>query len=148
MQQACFHNKHKGNKKNNRSTERLFFMQFTPSVSMTAATILLRFPKSLFGLEHRAILTATPSSPRFIRHRRHFGDEASGRKAIKAPSLREDSPTVWGKCHEVTKRDGRVTLSVRTEGVSAVGLAPPSGVKFNFYFSSEHTVPSPDWPQS
>ncbi len=58
---------------------------------------------------------------------------SSERKAIDAPSLREDSPTVRGKCHEVTKRDGRVTLSVRTEGVSAVGLAPPSGGCVSFF---------------
>ena len=44
-------------------------------------TCLLRFPKSLFGLERRAIPTATPSSPRFIRHRRRFGDDAPKGKA-------------------------------------------------------------------
>ena len=64
----------------------------------------------------------------------HFVTPSSERKAIMAPSLREDSPTVWGKCHEVTKRDGRVTLSVRTEGVSAARLAPPSGVNLTFNF--------------
>ena len=38
---------------------------------------LLRFPKSLIGLVRRAILTAAPSSPRFIRHWRRFGDDAT-----------------------------------------------------------------------
>ena len=37
---------------------------------------LLRFPKSLIGLERRAILTAAPSSPRFIVHWTRFGDDA------------------------------------------------------------------------
>ena len=41
-----------------------------------ASQPLLRCPKFAFGLERRRILTAAPSSPRFIRHRRRFGDDA------------------------------------------------------------------------
>jgi hypothetical protein len=40
-------------------------------------------PKICFGLERRQILTAAPSSPRFIRHRRRFGDDAAN-SAISA----------------------------------------------------------------
>ena len=48
---------------------------------------LLRFPKSLAGLERRGILTAAPSSPRFIRHRRHFGDDAPAARARKTHNI-------------------------------------------------------------
>ena len=59
----------------------------------------LAVPKILFGLERRRILTAAPLSPRFIRHRRRFGDDArhapraSGSVAVfvikkKTPPLR------------------------------------------------------------
>jgi hypothetical protein len=46
-------------------------------VARDKSNVLWRFPKSLSGLERRGILTAAPSSPRFIRHRRHFGDDAT-----------------------------------------------------------------------
>ena len=49
---------------------------FYGRVQIASVSALLRFPKLLFGLGRRAILTAAPSSPRFIRHRRHFGDDA------------------------------------------------------------------------
>ena len=45
--------------------------------------LLLRFPKSLIGLERRAILTAAPSSPRFIAHWARFGDDARATKDAK-----------------------------------------------------------------
>ena len=56
---------------------------------------LLRFPKSLAGLERRGILTAAPSSPRFIRHRRHFGDDALRRAETKLTVL--DKLKIKGK---------------------------------------------------
>ena len=39
--------------------------------------VTLAVPKICFGLGRRQILTAAPSSPRFIRHRRRFGDDAA-----------------------------------------------------------------------
>ena len=53
---------------------------FNPKPNRLSAPYLLRFPKSLYGLERRAILTAAPSSPRFISHRERFGDDATGCK--------------------------------------------------------------------
>ena len=50
---------------------------FNPKPNRLSAPYLLRFPKSLYGLERRAILTAAPSSPRFISHRERFGDDAT-----------------------------------------------------------------------
>ena len=49
-----------------------------------AASSLLWCPKSLFGLERRAILTAAPFSPRFIVHRTRFRDNAQSRRACFA----------------------------------------------------------------
>ena len=46
-----------------------------------AASSLLRFPKSHFGLERRAILTTAPLTPRFIIHWTRFGDNAQSRRA-------------------------------------------------------------------
>ena len=54
---------------------KLFFMAGAEGLEV-ASQPLLRCPKFAFGLERRRILTATPSSPRFIRHRRRFGDDA------------------------------------------------------------------------
>ena len=41
----------------------------------------LKCPKSLAGLERRAILTAAPSSPRFFSHCERFGDDAVNSRA-------------------------------------------------------------------
>ncbi len=65
--------------------------------SATSANINLYFSVServtacgtqnrLFGLERRAVLTAAPSSPRFISHRECFGDDAAN-SATSAKSL-------------------------------------------------------------
>ena len=42
---------------------------------------LRHVPKICFGLERRQILTAAPSSPRFITHRVRFGDDARHARA-------------------------------------------------------------------
>ena len=67
---------------------RLLLSRSTPLRPGQALTFgLLRFPKSLIGLERRAILTAAPSSPRFIRHWRRFGDDAIVAKVSKSTLL-------------------------------------------------------------
>ncbi len=50
-----------------------------PHTPLKRATLAV--PKISFGLERREILTAAPSSPRFIVRRTRFGDDAS-RRAI------------------------------------------------------------------
>jgi len=60
---------------------------YTPQAGGALTFGLLRFPKSLIGLERRAILTAAPSSPRFIRHWRRFGDDAIVAKVSKSTLL-------------------------------------------------------------
>ena len=62
-----------------RSTDRGGSRDFEP-----AASSLLRFPKFVFGLVRRRILTAAPFSPRLIIHRTRFGENAQSRPALLA----------------------------------------------------------------
>ena len=56
----------------------------------------LAVPKICFGLERRQILTAAPSSPRFITHRVRFGDDArhAPRASVKIMSCKNKKDTV------------------------------------------------------
>ena len=51
---------------------------------------------------------------------------ATGGGTLIRPSPGVDAPTVWGKCHEVTKGDGVVNLKVRSTINRTFLRYPPS----------------------
>ena len=67
--------------------EKRFIIHLAGAEALKCFASLLRCPKFAFGLERRQILTAAPFSPRFIRHRRRFGDNARHAPRASGSSL-------------------------------------------------------------
>jgi len=65
----------------------------------------LRFPKFVVRCSLRQILTAAPSSPRFISHRERFGDDAAD-SATLAYSI--------GRSHDCLNNISHISLNVNT----------------------------------
>ena len=107
-----------------------------------ASQPLLRCPKFAFGLERRRILTAAPSSPRFIRHRRRFGDDArhaprtSVSKIIcttiknKTDTLRYPFYFLWQGQKDLNPRHAVLeTAALPTELYPYIKFGGPSGTR-------------------